>query len=54
MTDVARDAYSNGAMGLSCLAGRARIVVPAHDVLQVIEYRVSSRLPLASSSTSSS
>ena len=47
MTDVARDAYSNGGMALLCLAGRARIVVPAHDILQVIEYRVSSRLPLA-------
>lgn len=47
MTDVARDAYSSGGMGLLCLAGRARIVVPAHDILQVIEYRVSSRLPLA-------
>jgi hypothetical protein len=34
-------------MGLLCLAGRARIVVPAHDILQVLEYRVSPRLPLA-------
>lgn len=47
MTGAARDAYSNGGMSLLCLAGRARIVVPAHDILQVIEYRVSSRLPLA-------
>jgi len=47
MTDVERDAYSSGGMGLLCLAGRARIVVPAHDILQVIEYRVSPRLPLA-------
>jgi len=47
MTDVARDAYSNGGMGLLCLMGRARIVVPARDILQVIEYRVSTRLPLA-------
>jgi len=47
MTDVARDAYSSGGMALLCLAGRARIVVPAHDILQVIEYHVSSRLPLA-------
>jgi chemotaxis signal transduction protein len=36
-----------GAMGLLCLAGRARIVVPASDILQVIEYPVSGRLPLA-------
>jgi chemotaxis signal transduction protein len=35
------------AMGLLCLAGRARIVVPASDILQVIEYPVSVRLPLA-------
>ena len=47
MTDVATDAYSSGGMALLCLAGRARIAVPAHDILQVIEYRVSSRLPLA-------
>jgi chemotaxis signal transduction protein len=37
----------SGAMGLLCLAGRARIVVPASDILQVIEYPVSARLPLA-------
>ena len=36
-----------GAMGLLCLAGRARIVVPASEILQVIEYPVSTRLPLA-------
>lgn len=36
-----------GAMGLLCLAGRARIVVPTSDILQVIEYPVSVRLPLA-------
>ena len=47
MTGVARKAPSSVEMGLLCLAGRARIVVPAHDVLQVIEYRVSARLPLA-------
>jgi chemotaxis signal transduction protein len=34
-------------MGLLCLAGRARVVVPANDILQVIEYPVSLRLPLA-------
>lgn len=47
MTDVATDAHSGGGMGLLCLAGRARIVVPAHDVLQVIEYELCGRLPLA-------
>lgn len=36
-----------GAMGLLCLAGRARIVVPPSEILQVIEYPVSTRLPLA-------
>src|SRR5688572_15907975 len=47
---VLRKAMPNpetGAMGLLCLAGRARIVVPASDILQVIEYPVSGRLPLA-------
>jgi chemotaxis signal transduction protein len=34
-------------IGLLCLAGRARVVVPADDIVQVIEYPVSARLPLA-------
>jgi len=47
MTSAARESVSGSLTGLLCLAGRARIVVPANDVLQVIEYPVSSRLPLA-------
>ena len=47
MTDVERDTHAGGGQGLLCLAGRARVVVLAHDILQVIEYRVSPRLPLA-------
>jgi chemotaxis signal transduction protein len=47
MMGVARDSDESSGVGLLCLAGRARIVVPAHDILQVIEYPVSTRLPLA-------
>lgn len=47
MTSVARESLERSLSGLLCLAGRARIVVPASDVLQVIEYPVSTGLPLA-------
>lgn len=47
MTGTARESTPGSLTGLLCLAGRARIVVPASDVLQVIEYPVSTRLPLA-------
>jgi chemotaxis signal transduction protein len=47
MTGLAKEAVHTGATGLLCLAGRARIVVPTNDILQVIEYPVCAQLPLA-------
>jgi chemotaxis signal transduction protein len=47
MTAVTTADVPASATGLLCLAGRARIVVPIDDIVQVIEYPVSTRLPLA-------